>query len=309
MKNVSRWAVLALCAALILASAADAKKVVCVDGGSDPDLNGYEGWISSQLTVPPDVVKVGGTLNDCMALVAKGDELIIIAHGVAVSDSPPGLGFRWSGTSYSGFGTGTGYPGFPPHKVPAGFAALNHVTITMGMCWSARDPAGPQVSVLQSLLNAMQGAANTGSGYNGKGTNNTIVTVGNPDRNSAEQIAAAEQALRDKEAQWKTRAPKGNKRNPPPADDQERAARNLLDQQFPNKNIPVTIKYTRPRDDQSDPFGGHLAAVGGPSTLSTQVCAESPSVYVSGPPVPVLPGYGGGVLALLLAAADRKSVV
>src|SRR5262249_45262910 len=144
--NPARLAALALVLASLHASSARSKTVVCVD--SAPDLSSYEGFVSTQLTVPPDVVKVGGSLADCMGMLAKGDELIIIAHGYADPGPPHKIGFVWGGTQYSGFGPGPGqYP------VPAGFAALNHVTVTVGSCWSARDPdgAGPLIPVTESL--------------------------------------------------------------------------------------------------------------------------------------------------------------
>jgi hypothetical protein len=221
-----------------------------VDGA--PDLSSYEGFVSTQLTVPPDEVQVGGTLSDCMGKLAKGDQLIIIAHGFREDGPPRKLGFIWQGTRYSGFGSGPGqYP------VPAAFADLNHVTVTVGSCWSAADPdgAGGQPPVTESLLGAMsQNAGNKVEGFTGAATNNTIVDVGNPERNSAHQIQAARESLGAHQDYWRNRAPAGNKRNPPPATDEQKRAKRFVDSLFAGKDIPVTIRYSPVRDTRRDPF-------------------------------------------------------
>ena len=116
-----------------------AKKVVCVDhdaGTEDGYLTAAEGWARNQATGGSDVVQLGGNLEDCLAKVEDGDELIIIAHGEFW-----GARFFWGGNNtYTGFGTAQDEDqGTEPHVVPESFRGLSNVTVRFVTCWSARS--------------------------------------------------------------------------------------------------------------------------------------------------------------------------
>jgi hypothetical protein len=142
---------------LLFCPTLSAKKVICIDdngNANDGFLNGHEGW-ERQEAGPDDVIVKGGSLTDCMAQLAEGDELVIVAHGVN-----GGEGFNWGGQTYWGFGDGD-----DEMPVPEGFDELK-IHIKFCSCWSARDPDGPGTDTpLTDKLKDKAGAGTTAEGF------------------------------------------------------------------------------------------------------------------------------------------------
>jgi hypothetical protein len=157
---------------VILASASPVvaqKKVICIDnagGAQSRFLNNHEGYERALGIGPNGVVQIGGNLTDCLAMVANGDELVIIAHGA------PGS-FTFGGQNYTAF-TAMGPPAPGELLVPAGFANLMNVRVRFCSCFSMNDPPGPDTAMTAKILNAMGGA---GRGHNVTGFNGTSGTA------------------------------------------------------------------------------------------------------------------------------------
>src|ERR1043165_1789567 len=95
MRNmITKVCRLVVAASLAMATSAPAKRVVCIDqkkdGSGTPMEDGYlsnhEGWERQNLTTNDIIVK-GGSLTDCLARVASGDTLVLIAHGIENTDT------------------------------------------------------------------------------------------------------------------------------------------------------------------------------------------------------------------------------
>lgn len=150
-----------LAAILLVAAHADlayAKRVICIDGAGDAFLNNAEGYYRAN-PLPGDVISVGGNLTDCLAQVADGDQIVIVAHG-----GNNGATFTWGGMQYTGFGGGQG-----TMPVPPGFNMLRRVDAQLVWCYSARDPDGdgPDRTFRQKMVDALGGpnSGNTAGGY------------------------------------------------------------------------------------------------------------------------------------------------
>jgi hypothetical protein len=147
-----------LAAILFVASAADAKRVICIDGAGDTFLNNAEGYYRVN-QFPGDVISRGGSLTDCMAQLQDGDGLYIVTHG-----GNNGGNFTWGGMQYTGFGNGAGLM-----PVPAGFDTRRRVDVQLVWCYSARDPDGngPEKPFRQKMVDALGGpnSGNTAGGY------------------------------------------------------------------------------------------------------------------------------------------------
>jgi len=156
LRRIPLLAVLA--AVLLTASAAQAKRVICVDGAGDVFLNNAEGHYRAN-PIFGDVISVGGSLTDCMGQLEDGDNLTIVTHG-----GNNGGTFTWAGQQYTGFGNGAGLM-----PLPQGFGARRRIDVQLVFCYSARDPdgAGPDKPFRQKMVDALGGpnSGNTSGGY------------------------------------------------------------------------------------------------------------------------------------------------
>ena len=235
------------------ASVASAKKVICVDGCNTPYVNNHEGWARDQM-VAGDVIQVGGSLADCLAMLANGDQLIIIAHGSGV-----GTGFTWGGMTYTGFGNGANQ-GTNPYPVPAGFGMLMNITVDFCSCWSDRDPDGPtgnDRSLTDKIEDALGAGANA-NGFNDLATARVNYTV---QGGTQARVDAALMCL-ENDTSWMSNPPAnrpntGGMAQPP---NQKSAAEAIVDA-CPGaggaNNVTVTsMTYKAPTNEVAAPAGG-----------------------------------------------------
>ncbi len=306
MKAVSSVLLAVVLVAAVWASAANAtppvsdpRRVVCVSAGNDGFHSGVEGYYRSLPPMGADSIQVGGELLDCLSLVRKGDHLVVIAHG------HPGE-FEWSAakgaatTTYHGYGNGT-HTGPDPQPLPPNLLVTNAVTVTLVGCHSANDPDGPeggQVSVTQSLLDAMGGGpGNTVTGYVNEVNARTGVVVkgGTPAQN------AAAGAILEANPGWTNNPPPN--RTPPPTHSQKSAAEDTLAAIFPGKSLTANVSYSEPLEKPGGSGGGAPKLLAGPYCEGVIVDATGEVVVPGATPIGLVS------LALLLATAAIAGLV
>lgn len=236
------WTSLLSASALIaLSQAAIAKKVICVDGCNSAFVNNHEGYERANMAAG-DVIQVGGNLQDCLAMLANGDTLVIIAHGFGM-----GQGFIWGGAQYTGFGGGAGQ-----HPVPAGFGALMMINVKFCSCWSAKDPdgAGANTPLTEKIRDAMGGAGNghTVGGFTDLATSTVCYRVTGPNPDLAIANLKANNA-------WMNNPPTNR---PGAATTQQTAAQAQLNTRFPPAGTYTVVitAYKQPVNKVVAPVGG-----------------------------------------------------
>jgi hypothetical protein len=273
--------------------------VICVDQGlvEDAYLSNHEGWERANMA-PGDVIMVGGFLQDCLAMVADGDELVIISHGYGM-----GAGFWWGGMVFTGFGPGPGQGGHP-HPVPPGFDMLDHVQVRLCNCWSARDPdgGGPDRSLTMKVLDAMFTGPNNGNSSAGfQGTADAGMNIG-IDAPNQEAYDAADMCLTDNPG-WVNNPPANR---PGAMPNQQTAAQMIVDNCRGAAGVVVTIVYKQPVDGGNSPEGGFVAGCVCP--FDPPGCGLATITYVpiiAGPAIPVAGNWAlaaGAIATLALGA-------
>lgn len=231
-----------------------AKKVICIDDNGDANdgfLNGHEGW-ERQEAGPDDVIIKGGTLTACMANLADGDTLVIVAHG-----NNEGEGFEWGGMVYSEFGAGDG-----EMPLPDGFDGLD-IHIKFCTCWSARDPDGPGVdnpdTPLTDKLKDAAGDSSTAEGFPDYSQPNLCVTWVN---GNVAQCKAANDALK-KDPSWLDQPP--HNRTPAPNPSDKSAAQAIVTAIDPTITLNIVYKAPTNVTDEADNSGGVTTGCACPS--------------------------------------------
>lgn len=300
-------------AVLVLAGTAYGKKVICVDGCNSAFVNNHEGYERALGLAATDVIQVGGSLTDCLAMLVNGDTLVIIAHGTGT-----GTCFVWDGMEYTGFGAGAGQL-----PVPDGFAALRNITFRFCTCWSARDPdgGGADTSLVDKLTGAMGGAGrgHVPGGFNDLARARVCFLVRG---GTAEQRAAAIACL-EANGDWMNNPPAnrpgtGGKGQPA---NQQTAAQMAVDNcegAGGAGNIRVTIPnrvpaegtpggYKQPVNTVEPPAPGDGAV--GCSCTQLPGCGwgEQESVFVGD--IPTVPEWGLIAMTLLAAAGGTVVIV
>jgi hypothetical protein len=171
------------------------KTVLCVDSLNEGAVNEGEGWERVGLG-PVDVVQNGGQLPACLAQVAAGDDLVIVAHGVPATNAigqvvGGATGFVWGGNTFTGFGNGAGQ-GANPSPLPPGFDRLTNATVTLKICYAGSAPAAGTPSLVSKMLAAMGGGAgNQVLGYSLEVVTLPVVGFNGPPDLLAGAVAAA----------------------------------------------------------------------------------------------------------------------
>jgi hypothetical protein len=226
-----------ICVAALLTMPAYAKKVVCISGPIDPYLANAEGYEREHLA-KDDQIKTGLTtaqdFKDCLALVASGDTLIIIAHG-----NKDGA-IDWGGSLYYGFGTA-----FVDLPVPDNFDQLKNLTIQMISCYSDCVPPGGD-SLCNKIKKASGGAGNnnTCTGYKGKASPGCSASYDSDDKDAA----AAADACLEREPSWEKHSPANR---PKATVTQQTAAQKIVDNCAGAKGIKVHLTYDLPNSEDA----------------------------------------------------------
>jgi len=163
------------------------------------NAEGYERARAAQAGQPATTFQVGGNFTTFLGNVASDDELVIIAHSAIERTSSTDRTIKrfamiFGGTPFFGFG-----PGMGEMPLPAGFANLMNVRVTMHTCYSARDPDGNGAeTALTDKLRARMGAGCTVTGYTNSCVANNVwnVTGGTlPQRNAGRSLLGMNRAL------------------------------------------------------------------------------------------------------------------
>jgi hypothetical protein len=235
---------------LLLSLNVDAKKIVCIDDGGDAFLNAHEGW-ERQNADDDTVIQVGGSLADCLAQLANGDQLVIVAHGFN-----GGEGFIWGGQHYYGFGDGE-----DEMPVPEGFDELTGIKVDFCSCWSNKDPDGADgddTSLCSKIKDAL-GTGATAKGFTDLATTQAcykLIKADGAEPTKAE-IKAAEDCLNN-DPSW-TQEPPYN-RDPSPETNDQTAAQALIDGKIGAGKIIVSVFYYKPKntkpEEEEESVGG-----------------------------------------------------
>ena len=284
------------------------RRVVCISAGNDGFLSGCEGYYRGlPAKSEPNVVQVGGDLAACMAQARKGDQLIVVAHGA------PGQ-FTWdrskalgSDTTYFGYGDGTNNT-FP---VPPNLRGTNSVRCSLVSCHSNEDPAGEEISVVQSLRDVMNGGGgqnNVVSGYDRRVESD--IRWGVKGFRRVTQRDSAELNL-DVNRAWMDNPPTNRPGAPPPDTHSEAAAAQLNGKpEYQGKDLTVNINYGHPVEE--DPGNFAQQGIGpfceGVHGVPGGVDGDVPVPAVSAPVIAALSTLlaGGAAVALRRRRAPAK---
>lgn len=242
---------------LIAASAhANSKRIVCVSADEDAFTSGVEGYYRSlppKQHGKPDDIRVGGSLEDCMAKADAGDQVVIVAHGsrgrIWWRTTPPGCCLSPPPVMYTGFGGGTGVQPPNPHPVPTGVRNGPGIKVTIVTCHSDADPddEGPQKSTAQSLRDAFtaQCGGCSVAGYEGEVNSSILYHVANAADPGV--AAAAEDNLSAKRAMWVNKPPANS---PNQVSNQKTEAEATLNAKaaFAGLGLVVNLSYGPPVD-------------------------------------------------------------
>lgn len=144
----------------VAAETPQAKRVVCITGdgsGYSNNIEGYERILAKNAEKdkkqPQSTIKVGGKIKECLAEVANGDTLVMVAHGHKG-------GFTWNDDKE----TKKAYDTFAEVPLPNGFDKLTNVSVIFDACYSCTGGAIPaQVCMCDSLLKEMSQKKDNGN--------------------------------------------------------------------------------------------------------------------------------------------------
>jgi hypothetical protein len=148
------------CIGTASAQAEQPKRVVCITGDGSGYANNVEGYerilkqnAEKDKKQPHSSIYVGGKITTCLAKVAGGDTLVIVAHG-SKGD------FSWNDDK----DTKKSYDSFAQVSLPNGFGKLTNVSVIFDSCYSCTGgEIAAQVCMCDSILKEMSQKKDNGN--------------------------------------------------------------------------------------------------------------------------------------------------